>query len=40
MRAGKPVLRQLLAEDPYFVVRCCDAPQTIIKLRVSRLAKV
>jgi hypothetical protein len=39
--AGKPNLRQLLGEDPYFLVRVEDGfKQPVVKLRISRLAKL
>ncbi len=39
--AGKPNLRQLLGEDPYFVVRVEEGyNQPLVKLRISRLAKL
>lgn len=39
--AGKPNLRQVLSDDPYFFVRVEQGyAQPVVKLRISRLAKL
>eukprot|EP00775_Hariotina_reticulata_P008646 gene8646-8827_t len=38
--AGKPMLRQVLADDPYFVLKDVGGPNPNVRLRISRLSQL